>query len=402
MTKSKPRKKKVIFFILDGLADTPIKGKTPLTEGKKPNIDYFSKNGVTGEMNLLPEKFWEKHGASISPFATISLLGYDVEKFEKIQRGPLEAVGMDVPYKEGHLAIRCNFATVDKDMKIVDRRAGRSSYKLEDIARYINEHVDIGVPFTFMRVYGHRAVLIIKEKLSNEITSNDPLKVGEKPKRIRSLKPEADISAKIVQEFVDKAYNVIEYHPANAERIAQDLQPANYILLREPGNVLIDLLPHFSEKWKVKPICISEPGSVRAICMLAGFNSVKIPEIEYESKLNFVFDTINDVLQEYDVILVHIKDIDDAGHDGDFERKKDFIEKFDIWLEGLKKTNSVIVITTDHITSTERNEHMPGKVPLLIYGRGKDKATKFDEISVKKGKLKNYNGKKMWKFIFGR
>jgi 2,3-bisphosphoglycerate-independent phosphoglycerate mutase len=41
-------------------------------------------------------------------------------------------------------------------------------------------------------------------------------------------------------------------------------------------------------------------------------------------------------------------------------------------------------------------------VPILIYGKGSDAVQKFDELSVKKGKLKLLNGKKLWKIVFGR
>jgi 2,3-bisphosphoglycerate-independent phosphoglycerate mutase len=44
---------------------------------------------------------------------------------------------------------------------------------------------------------------------------------------------------------------------------------------------------------------------------------------------------------------------------------------------------------------------MPGKVPLLIFckGKGTDKVKTFDEFSVKKGRLKNYNPAKLWKYV---
>jgi 2,3-bisphosphoglycerate-independent phosphoglycerate mutase len=288
---------------------------------------------------------------------------------------------------------------VDKELKVLDRRAGRSSYKLDEIVRYINQHLHLGVRYTFMRIYGHRAVLIIKEKLSDKISSNDPLKTSEKVKPIRALNPQAERSAELVQEFVDKAFDLIEFHPVNGERISHGLPPANYLLTREAGNVLIDLMPHFNKKWKVKPICISEPGAVRAIFMLAGFNSIKIPELDFESKLNYIFENLNDSLAEYDFVAVHFKDTDEPGHDGDFERKKEIIERFDAWLGELKDFNGIIVITTDHITSTQKKSHMPGKVPVLVYGKGKDRVKTFNEISAKKGKLKNYSGRKLWRFV---
>ena len=51
-------RKKVIFLFLDGLPDIPFDDKAPLTEANKPNIDWFAKNGVTGEMLLLDKSYW--------------------------------------------------------------------------------------------------------------------------------------------------------------------------------------------------------------------------------------------------------------------------------------------------------------------------------------------------------
>jgi 2,3-bisphosphoglycerate-independent phosphoglycerate mutase len=394
-------RKKVVFLVIDGLADLPINGKTPLSEARKPNLDWLAKNGITGEMNIVSNSLWKEHVKLGSHTLNIALLGYDPKKFP-LKRGPLEAVGADIPYTEGHLAIRCNFATVDKELVVVDRRAGRNSYGLDDIIRCINQNVDIGVPFTFLRTYEHRAVLIIKEKLSDEITSNDPYKTGEKIKRIQPLKPEAEKSAKLVQEFVDKSHEVMEYYPRNAERIDEKIPPANYILIRQAGNKLYDLLPHFTKRWKLKnAVCISEKGVMKATCMLAGFNAVTVPELPFEETLDFIFENISEVLSEYGFAYAHIKGpIDEAAHDGDFKGKVKGIKEVDKRLEAFKKFDGILVVTCDHITSTEHKAHMPGKVPILIFGKGKDKVDKFDEFSVKKGKLKNYTPKKLWKFVF--
>jgi 2,3-bisphosphoglycerate-independent phosphoglycerate mutase len=403
------KKKNVVFLLIDGLADLPIEEKTPLSDALKPNLDWLAKNGVTGQILPLEKSFWnELARASISHLASISLLGYNPKKFN-IKRGPLEAVGADIPYKEGYLALRCNFATVDKDLTMIDRRAGRNVYGLVEISRYINEHVDIGIPYIFKRTYGHRAALVIKMNLSDKIEGNDPLKVGEKIKKISALSQDALVSAKIVQTFVDKAREVMEYHPANAERIKRGIEPANYLVVREPGNQLIDLLPHFTKKHRLKnAVCIAEPGITKAVCMLAGFDAVTVPEfvvdgkIDLDKTMDFIFDNIWDVLPEYDFVCAHIKNPDVAAHDGDFKKKREAIEAIDKKLESFKSFDGILVVTCDHITSCETKKHEYGYVPLLVYGRGKDKSKRFDEFETKKGKLKNYNGAKLWKYVFGR
>ncbi len=397
-------KKHVVYIVVDGLPDLPTKGTTPLKEARKPNLDWFAKNGSTGEMTTIPKSYWtDTTKASASHIANISILGYDFKKFP-IKRGPLEAVGAGVPYQEGHLAVRCNFASVNKDMVVVDRHVSRSSFGLDEIARYINQHVDIGVPFTFMRTFEHRAVLILKNKLSDAVTTNDPYKNGEKVKRVEATKPDAVLTARLLQEFIEKAHNVIEYHPKNAERLAQGLPPANYILIREAGNQLLDLMPHFPKRWKIKKaVCIASNGAMKATCLLAGFSAVTIPELPFEETLDFIFENIEELLPDYEFIFAHIKAVDEAGHDGDFERRKRMIEAIDKKLTMFKDFDGIVVVTADHITSTEKKSHMPGPVPIVVYGRGKKDAVKiFDEFSVKKGKLKNYTGLKLLKYVFGR
>lgn len=389
--------KKVVFLLFDGLADLPVNGTTPLKEAKKPNLDYLAKNGLTGELTVLPNSYWKGKPLG-SHQLSISLLGFNPKKY-LLQRGPLEAVGTGIPYQEGHLAVRCNLATVDSSLKVLDRRAGRSTYGLDEIVQYINEHVDIGVPFTFLRVYGHRCVLILRKKLDDRITTNDPFE-AERVRPIEALSNEAEESAQLVQKFVDKFYDLAQYHPKNYERKRKGLLPANYLLVRQAGNKLLDL-PNFPKKWKLgKAVCLAENGAVKATCMLADFNSVTIPELPFRESLEFVFDNIEELLIDYQLVYVHIKWTDPPGHDGDFKEKVRVIEAIDKKLETFKKFDGILVITTDHITSTKFKVHMPGKVPLLIYGKGKDRVKTFDEFSVKKGKLKNYVPLKMWKYIF--
>jgi len=394
-------KKKVVFLVIDGLADLPIDSKTPLSAARKPNLDYLARNGMLGEIIPVEKTLWtETASGSISHVANLGLLGYNAKKFQ-LKRGPLEAVGADLPYIEGHLALRCNFATVDKNLTVLDRRAGRNSFGLDELARYINENVNIGVNFIFKRTYEHRAALIIKEKLSDKITDSDSL-VGGKVRRVEASAPEAERAAKLVQDFLDKSRQVIEFHPVNEQRIKHGIPPANYILTREAGNRLIDLLPHFTKKNKVKAVCIAENGVMKATCMLAGFNAVTVPELKFESSLKFIFDNIEDALAEYDFVYAHIKGPDEPAHDGDFHKKREMIEKIDEKLEAFRDFKGILVVTCDHVTSCKLRKHAYGAVPILIFGLKRGRSKKFDEFEAKKGRLGLINGKKLWKFVISK
>jgi len=396
------KQKKVVFIVVDGLADTVQNGKTPLSEAKKPNIDWLAANGACGELMLITKPLWEEiDQKGVSQYANVNLLGYNPSKYP-LKRGPLEAVGSGVPYREGHLAVRCNFATVDKEMHITDRRAGRNTCGLDEIARYINQHVRIGAKHVFMRTYGHRAVLIIKKRLSDEIKGNDTGE-GQIVGRIEAIAPEAEESAKLVQEFVDKSRNMIHFHPKNSERIDRGLPPANYILIRQAGNQLF-ALPEFAKRWKIKKaVCIAENGVMKATCMLAGFSSINVPEFDNHSKwLDYIFENIDSALAEYDFVYAHIKGADEAAHDKDFERKKKVIEDIDMHLGDLKNFDGIIVLTCDHITSSQRGTHEYGPVPVLVYGKKKDPVKTFDEKHVQEGSLGRKSGRELLKFIFGR
>jgi 2,3-bisphosphoglycerate-independent phosphoglycerate mutase len=391
---------KTVFLLIDGMADLPINGKTPLSVAEKPNLDWLASRGYVGELAVVPTSLWKKYEVMGSHTLNIALLGYDPKKFD-MARGPLEAIGADIPYKQGHLALRCNFATVDKQLTVIDRRSGRNFYGLDEITRYINGHVDIGVEYNFMRTYEHRAVLVLKHDLSDKISSNDPHTEGKKIAKISATAPDALISAKLVQDFVEQTHSLIEYHPKNAERIEKGIPPANYLLVRQPGNRIIELSPKFTKKWKAKACVLAEKGAVKATCMLAGFDAVTVPEAEFEKTLDFIFEKIGDLLSEYQLVYVHVKGpIDEAAHDGKFEEKVKGIEAVDRKLEVFKSFKGVLVVTCDHITSTELRRHMPGKVPLLVYGKGKDRIKTFDEFSVKKGKLKDFTPNKLWKYVF--
>lgn len=394
--RKKAKKRKVVFLVIDGLADLPIDKKTPLSEAKKPNLDYLAKNGIVGELNLVP-----KNLPVASHVANVALLGYDPKKYY-LKRGPLEAVGANLPYKEGTLALRCNFATVDKDLRVIDRRAGRNTFGLGELARYINENVKIGADFVLIRTFGHRAVLVINMDLSDEISDSDPHVIGKKVREVSALTKDALVSAKIVQDFLDKTHELIEYHTVNSKRIDQGLLPANYVITRDAGNRLIDLLPHFTERYKVKAVCIAENGVMKATCMLAGFNALTVTEAGFEESLDFIFDNIDNMLPEYDFVYAHIKGPDEPAHDGDFKRKQWMIEKIDERLEVFRNFRGIFVLTCDHITSCEQKGHVYGKVPVLVFGKKKDRVRTFDESTVKKGKLGVIDGKKLWKFVFNR
>src|SRR3972149_11950357 len=114
---------KGVFVILDGVADLPcsvLGEKTPLESAKTPHLDEIAKK------SRIDYCFTVKEGiAPESSAAVVSLLGYDPNF---APRGPIEARGLGIKLKNGDLAMRCNFATINDltNLNILDIRTDRT------------------------------------------------------------------------------------------------------------------------------------------------------------------------------------------------------------------------------------------------------------------------------------
>jgi 2,3-bisphosphoglycerate-independent phosphoglycerate mutase len=380
---------RVIFFLIDGLGDPGI--NTPLKLAKKPNINRLLKNSFLANFEIFNRKEWPQKGyASLTGLANLKILGY---KNLKVKRGPLEAIGSDIDFENGNLALRVDFATVDKNLKVIDRRAGRNTFGLSELERAINK-ILFEIPFHFHRTYGHRGVLIFKEKLSPFISDSDPLEKNKKVKKIKALKkdPLTKKTAKIVQKFLESAHYVLESHPVNKEREKRKILKANYLLIRETGNSL-PKLENFFKKYNLKNgLVIAENGVVKGGCKLAGFDALTLPEIEdIKQRYNFYQKGIFENFDKYDLIYLHLKEADEASHDKNFKKKKEFFEFFDNWFIKIYKKFPQVkyIITGDHLTNTKTGKHTFGNLPILIINhKEKNHPKEFSEIEAKRKKIK--------------
>jgi 2,3-bisphosphoglycerate-independent phosphoglycerate mutase len=380
---------RVIFFLIDGLGDPGI--NTPLKLAKKPNINGLLKNSFLANFEIFNRKEWPQKGyASLTGLANLKILGY---KNLKVKRGPLEAIGSDIDFENGNLALRVDFATVDKNLKVIDRRAGRNTFGLSELERAINE-ILFDIPFHFHRTYGHRGVLIFKDRLSPFVSDSDPLEKNKKVKKIKALKKDSltKKTAEIVQKFLESAHYVLESHPVNKEREKRKILKANYLLTREAGNSLPKLENFFKKYNLTNGLVIAENGVVKGGCKLAGFDALTLPEIEnIKQRYNFYQKGIFENFNKYDLIYLHLKEADEASHDKNFKKKKEFFEFFDSWFVKIYKKFPQVkyVITGDHLTNTKTGKHTFGNLPILIINhKEKNHPKEFSEIEAKKKKIK--------------
>ena len=122
----------------------------------------------------------------------LSLFGYDPVKY-LIGRGVLEALGIDIDMQEGDVAARGNFCTLDRDGKLLDRRAGRiSSEESAPLCEQMDQIEAPGVEARVFPVKDYRFVALFRgQGLSERVTETDPQVLGVPPRRVEALDPQA-------------------------------------------------------------------------------------------------------------------------------------------------------------------------------------------------------------------
>ncbi|MFC1786688.1 2,3-bisphosphoglycerate-independent phosphoglycerate mutase [Halobacteriota archaeon] len=373
--------RKILLIVLDGVSDRPIDGKTPLQMAKKPNLDSIASLGINGIMDPISPGI--RCGSDV---AHLALLGYDPYKVYT-GRGPLEAAGVGIRLKKGDIAFRCNFATM-KDGIIIDRRAGRIRDNSE-LAKAIQEGVNLDAELIFKRSTGHRAAMVLRGKgLSSNVTASDPKHDGEPAMGIDAIVPEAERTANILNEFIKQADKILENHPTNTERKRSGKPQANTILIRGAGTV--QKIETFSEKYGLNGAVIAATGLIIGIGIRYGLDYIETEGATggVDSNISAKVKNAINALNDHDFVLLNIKGADESGHDGRIEEKTQFISKVDKAFEtiiGLKDT--LVVVTADHSTPIAVRDHSADPVPIMIKGSGirVDNVRTYDEINAATG-----------------
>ena len=408
---------KGIFVIMDGLGDRPNKlldNKTPLEEAEMPNLDFFAARGEMGIMDPVKPGFIPE-----SDEAIVSIFGNDQMDST---RGQLEARGAGIKTTRGDLALRVNFATVDsfKEGNILDRRAGRTltTSEAEQLGKAISK-MDFPITFVFEPTVQHRAALVFRGGFSDNITGNDMTYYQGKSKsseKITMCKPLDDeentqYTSNIVNDFIEKAFEVLDQHPVNIERRKKGLLPANYFLVRGAGIEIPKLKLY--RKWM----------SVASMPLEKGFSDLsgmKVFSFDYPKLKSFdSYENLYDGLarycknavkflkknyKKYDYAYLHIKETDLPGHDNKPIEKRNMLEHIDsVLFKFLKRfapqRDIKIVVTGDHSTPCSLKSHSADPVPVLFYNNSIPEEKHFCEKEAKKGKLGRFVGHDLFKKV---
>jgi 2,3-bisphosphoglycerate-independent phosphoglycerate mutase len=392
------RRHKVLLIIADGLGDRQVKAlgnRTPLEAADKPNIRSLLRSSLVGLMN--PISPGVVPGSDTSHLA---IFGLDPRKYYS-GRGSFEALGSGVELAEGDVSFRGNFATVDSDLRVVDRRAGRNIEEAEDLVRELNSKIGEinGVKVRFYKGTEHRVSVVISgEGLSDKVSDTDPHEVGLKVKESKPLEEsqEAARTADLLNKLTRRIYEVLSSSEANKLRVQRNKPPANIVLLR--GAAKYKELPKLRDYTGLNAAAVSATPLIKGICKAIGMEVITPKgatggiDTNYDAKANAVIDFLKS--DKYDLVFLHIKATDAASHDGKAEEKVRAIEKIDYVIGRILDNYSselVIAFTGDHATPVELKEHAGDPVPFFLYVPENiipDGVSDFNEREARKGTIR--------------
>ena len=364
---------KIIYLIMDGLGGLCMEGKkgTELQVAKTPHLDALAKLSICGLLDPISPGITP--GSGPSHFA---LFGYDPLE-SNIGRGILEAAGIDFPLTSKDVVARINYATINKQGIITDRRAGRiSSEENHRICAKLEKNIDLGsdIEILVKPVKEHRAVLVIRsEKLEEgDIADTDPQREGLAPLSPHALNPQSEDTVKHVESFLDQSSKILSNEPK-----------ANAVLLR--GFSRHRVYRSLQERFKLKALAIATYPMYKGIARLLG---MKV--LGDLVTLNDEIKALKENYSHYDFFYLHVKQTDSRGEDGDFEAKVKVIEEVDRVVPQITQLNpDVLAVTGDHSTPAKLKSHSWHTLPVLINSRFArvDEVKKFDEISCAQGGL---------------
>ena len=370
-------------------------------------MDVLAKNGIMGQVISV--------GKGIAPesdIAVFNMLGYKFQHSDYAGRGVIEAIGIGIDFKNGDLALRGNFATLDNEGKIIDRRAGRKIERedVEKISKEIEEKIKFSNPDASVAVaptVGHRVTVRLRDSkpLSSEISNTDPAygridgmgiaKAVTDFMKIEKCIPleqteNASNAANLVNEFTEQSLKIMEKSEVNKQRSQKNKKLLNSILLRDAGNKYPNVKP-INDLHSMNFSCIVDMPvevGISNILKMKAFNAGGLTD--YEEKASVAAQA----METENAIYVHLKGPDEFGHDGDAIGKMKNIEEIDkrffgTLLDHIDVSKIAVMISADHSTPSIHKGHSDDPVPVLISGDmiTNDDTQRFTEAEAKKGAI---------------
>jgi len=363
--------RKCALLIIDGLGDLPIPelgGKTPLEAARTPVMNQLASRGHYGLVDpIIAGEIPNTHSG------TGMLLGLPPDQADQLKRGPVEASGAGHVLRNGEIAMRVNFATLeerDDGLYVIDRRAGRITQGTRELAELLTD-IDLGdgVRGMFRSTDQHRGVLILSGPgLDEGVGDTDPKDVSL-PAHLhpcRPLRAEAELTAEKISRFLEEAHRRLQNHPVNKAREAAGKLPANGLLTRGAGAWFS--FGNSLTRRGISATVVAGCNTVRGLGRIFGFGTVFDPRFTaaFDTDLDAKMSAVVAALEDHEMVYLHVKAPDICSHDRQPLAKRDFLERLDEAMKVLLPTGAIITVAADHTTDSNSGFHAADPIPALF------------------------------------
>jgi 2,3-bisphosphoglycerate-independent phosphoglycerate mutase len=350
-----------VVCIPDGAADEPLAelgGRTPLEAAAMPHLARLAAAGEVGRAAVIPAGM--PPGSDVGNMA---ILGYDPARYHT-GRAPIEAAAMGIDLQPGQVAYRCNLVTVDDTTgTMVDFSAHHIPTEL---STPIIEAVDAelgggrdGISFHPGVMYRH--VMVAPAELG-KADCVPPHDLTGKPQVL----PEGPAAAEL-RRLMEASKAIVR---ARAAELGAD---ATQVWLWGQGTR--PMLPSFEAKWGLSGRLVTAVDLIRGLGVLSGIDPVEVPgatgyyDTDYEAKRDACLTSLADRA----LFVIHVEASDEAGHNGEADRKVEALENWDRRIIGplVEALDDLgpwrLMLMPDHATPCVLRTHTADPVPYLIY-----------------------------------
>lgn len=374
---------KYLLIIFDGMADEPLAeldGKTPLQVARKPYMDSLASVGLVGAAKTTPEGM--SPGSDITNMA---ILGYDPRQYYT-GRGAIEAASLEIPLEATDAVFRANLVATDGEL-MLDSTAGHIS---TEEARELIMLIDEKLSTRFIKFYpgvSYRHIMVWRGG-SDNVKCMPPYKIHGKP--WRDYLPNGDGDSKLIS-LIEDSYEILDNHLINRRRKDEGKMPANMLWFW--GESHLPEIPSFVAKYGIPGAVVAAVDLIRGLGRMVGLRIIDVPgatgyiDTNYLGKGQYAAAA----LDRYDFVWVHVEAPDEAGHEGNIEKKIEAIQECDekvlgtILSEIKRRGYDVrILLMPDHPTPIATGSHSSERVPFILFDSTKQERNilPFDERAV--------------------
>jgi 2,3-bisphosphoglycerate-independent phosphoglycerate mutase len=350
-----------LICIPDGASDEPLSelgDRTPLQVASMPHLARLAAKGEVGRAATIPPGM--PPGSDVG---NMSILGYDPARYHT-GRAPIEAAAMGVELGPDEVAYRCNLVTIDDDTDtMVDFSAGHIASELSGpIIEALDDALGggrDGIRFHPGVMYRH--VMVAPAALAKADCAPPHDLIG-KPivLPVGSAAPQLERLMEASKEIV---------RAKSAELGAQ----ATQIWLWGQGTRPV--LPRLADRFGVSGRLVTAVDLIRGLGVLSGIDPVEVPgatgyyDTDYEAKRDAALASLAD----RELFVLHVEATDEAGHNGEADRKVEALEHWDRRIigplvEALNESGPFrLLLLPDHPTPCALRTHTDDPVPYLLY-----------------------------------